>query len=191
MRHSGHEGEQTEKHRRRSTKVTSLPWICCSPYSLSCGGQVPDVGMRHYKDDRMQHRQCTQPALTGVTTVVAPRKCQHPLTECSLHPQRENQEKHKYPQRGKTTTWSTDEPVKPSLQLNTHLRQQTLSGRASSPSPPVLRCRGNGGSRESCQRVSTITLHCGLRSTFKRASTSTTSQPALMAWCRFAIRPRM
>ena len=92
----------------RSTKATSLPWICGPPYSLSCGGQVPDVGMPHYRDARMQHRQCTQPALTGVTTVDAPRECQHLLTECSLHPQRKHQEKQKYLQRGKTTTWSTD-----------------------------------------------------------------------------------
>ena len=45
---------------------------CAAPlYSLS-GRQVPDVGMPHYRDARMQHRQCTHPALVGVTAVAAP-----------------------------------------------------------------------------------------------------------------------
>ena len=69
-------------------KATLLPWAYGPPYSLSCGGQVPDVGIPHYRDARMQHSQSRQPALPLVTTVVAPRECQHPLTECSLHPQR-------------------------------------------------------------------------------------------------------
>ena len=43
------------------------------PYSLSRGGQVPDVGMPHYRDARMQRSQRTQPALPAVTTVVAPK----------------------------------------------------------------------------------------------------------------------
>ena len=37
------------------------------------GGQVPDVGIPHCRDARMQHSQSRQPALPGVTTVVAPR----------------------------------------------------------------------------------------------------------------------
>ena len=102
-----------------STKATLLPWAYGTPCSLGCGRQVPDVGMPHYRDARMQHPQRTQPALPGVTTVVAPRECQHPLTECSLHPQRKIQEKQRFSQRNETTTWSKDEPVKPSLQLST------------------------------------------------------------------------
>ena len=50
-----------------------LPWISGPPCGFSCGRQVPDVGMPHYRDARMQHRQCTQPALSGVTAVAAPR----------------------------------------------------------------------------------------------------------------------
>ena len=38
-----------------SHKATSLPWAYGPPYSLSCGGQVPDVGIPHYRDARMQH----------------------------------------------------------------------------------------------------------------------------------------
>ena len=41
--------------------------------AFSCGEQVPDVGLPHYKDARMQHSQSKELALPGVTTVVAPR----------------------------------------------------------------------------------------------------------------------
>ena len=54
-------------------KAIPLPWAYGPPYSLSCGGQVPDVGIPHYRDARMQHSQSGQPALPGVSTVVAPR----------------------------------------------------------------------------------------------------------------------
>ena len=53
--------------------VTSLHRAYGLPYSLSCGRQVPDVGIPHYRDARMQHSQSRQPALPGVTTTVAPR----------------------------------------------------------------------------------------------------------------------
>ena len=54
--------------------ATSLHWAYGPPYSLSCGRQVPDVGIPHYRDARMQHSQSRQPALPGVTTAVAPRR---------------------------------------------------------------------------------------------------------------------
>ena len=37
--------------------ATSLHWAHGSPYSLSCGRQVPDVAIPHYSDARMQHSQ--------------------------------------------------------------------------------------------------------------------------------------
>ena len=42
--------------------------------SSAVGGQVPDVGLPHCRDARIQHSQSRQPALPGVTTVVAPRR---------------------------------------------------------------------------------------------------------------------
>ena len=39
--------------------------------AFSCGGRIPDVGLPHYWDARMQHSQSRQPALPGVTTAVA------------------------------------------------------------------------------------------------------------------------
>ena len=66
------------------------------------------MGLPHYRDARMQHRQCTQSALFGVTTVVAPRECQHPLTKCSLHPQCKNSGKTKASAtRQERLGWST------------------------------------------------------------------------------------
>ena len=40
-----------------SPNATSLHWAYGLPYTLSCGRQVPDVGIPHYKDARMQHSQ--------------------------------------------------------------------------------------------------------------------------------------
>ena len=37
--------------------ATSLHWAHGHPYSLSCGRQVPYVGIPHYRDARMQHSQ--------------------------------------------------------------------------------------------------------------------------------------
>ena len=50
----------TSAHRQENTTVvlpnaTLLHWAHGSPYSLSCGEQVPDVGIPHYRDARMQH----------------------------------------------------------------------------------------------------------------------------------------
>ena len=56
----------------------------------------------------MQHRQCTQPALPGVTTVVAPRECQHPLTECSLLSNVKFRKKQKFLQRDENG-WVVDQ----------------------------------------------------------------------------------
>ena len=39
------------------SNATSLHWAHGPPYSLSCGRQVPDVGIPHYRDARMQHSQ--------------------------------------------------------------------------------------------------------------------------------------
>ena len=52
----------TSAHRQEITTVvlpnaTLLHWAHSSPYSLSCGEQVPDVGIPHYRDTRMQHSQ--------------------------------------------------------------------------------------------------------------------------------------
>ena len=65
------------------------------PYSLSCGGQVPDVGMPHYRDARMQHSQRTQPALPGETTVVAPRGVPASTNEVFPASQRKKEKKTK------------------------------------------------------------------------------------------------
>ena len=48
-------------------KATPLFWAYGSPYSLSCGRQVPDVGIPHYRDARMQHSpiQCPSTLHTG------------------------------------------------------------------------------------------------------------------------------
>ena len=55
----------TDRHQcRRSAKATCY---------LGHAGQVPDVGLPHYRDARMQHPQSTQPALVGVTAVAAPK----------------------------------------------------------------------------------------------------------------------
>ena len=64
MRHSSHEGESTGASQPRQLRYL---WICGSPYSLSCGGQVPDVGMPHYRDARVQHRpvQCPSTLYAG------------------------------------------------------------------------------------------------------------------------------
>ena len=75
------------------------------------------MGLPHYRDARMQRSQRTQPALPGVSTVVAPRECQHPLTECSLHPQRNFRKRQKVQQQDKIIILSKNGPVKPSLQL--------------------------------------------------------------------------
>ena len=93
----------------------------------------------------MQHRQCTQSALFGVTTVVAPKRVPTPTNGVFPASPTKNTGKQKFLQQSKTTTWSKDEPVKLSLQLSTPLRPQTLPGRVSSPSPPTLRWRSNGG----------------------------------------------
>ena len=85
--------------------------------TASAVGQVPDVGMPHYRDARMQHTQRTQPALPGVTTVVAPRECQHPLTECSLHLQRKFQENKSFCNKTRSVH-GQKMLVKPSLQLS-------------------------------------------------------------------------
>ena len=48
---------------------------CAAPsYSLSCGGQVPDVAGPHYRDARMQHLPVQCPSYT------APRQGSHALT---------------------------------------------------------------------------------------------------------------
>ena len=68
------ESRRTDKEARAQVSQGNLlPWISGPPYSISCGRQVPDVGLPHYRDARMQHCQSTQPALFGVTTVVAPK----------------------------------------------------------------------------------------------------------------------
>ena len=41
--------------------------------AFSCGEQVLDVVLPHYKDARMQHSQRRPLALPGVTTAVAPK----------------------------------------------------------------------------------------------------------------------
>ena len=62
----------TGAHRQEITTVvlpnaTLLHWAHGSPYSLSCGEQVPDVGIPHYRDARMQHSpiQCPSTLHTG------------------------------------------------------------------------------------------------------------------------------
>ena len=57
---------------RRLPKATLLPWVCGPPYSLRCGGQVPDVAVQHNRDARMQHLQSTHLALVGGNGVTAP-----------------------------------------------------------------------------------------------------------------------
>ena len=97
-----------EKARAQVNQGNSLPWIYGSPYSLSCGGQVPDVGVPHYRDARMQHRpvQCPstlhsgqlcaplQPKLReGACADPGPRQCPHP------------------PHRGHRTKWGDGLPT--------------------------------------------------------------------------------
>ena len=66
MRHSSHEGERTGAG---STKATSVTLDMCAPppTASAVGGQVPDVGMPHYRDARMQHRpaQCPSTLYSG------------------------------------------------------------------------------------------------------------------------------
>ena len=49
--------------------------------AFSCGEQVPDVALPHYKDARMQHSPSRQLALPGVTTAVAPKGVQASTNE--------------------------------------------------------------------------------------------------------------
>ena len=68
----------------------SLHWAYGLPNSLGCGRQVPDVAIPHYRDAMMQHSPMHSLEQRPQSR---PEECQHPLTKCSLHPQRKREDK--------------------------------------------------------------------------------------------------
>ena len=145
-----------------------------TPYSLTCGGQVPDVGLPHHRYVRMQHSQRTQPALLGVTTVVAPRGVPASTNEVFPASQRK-EEKQRFLHKDKTSTSSTNDVVmsESSAKHTKHSSWVSFSNKTQRHSDPS--CVG------TCGRLSEVVppdvvseadlCHCGMHRARKTMST--------------------
>ena len=137
------------------------------------GGPVLDVGMPHYRDARMQHSQRTQPALLGVTTVVAPRGVPASTNEVFPASQRK-EEKQRFLHKDKTSTSSTNDVV---MSESSAKHTNTVAGSRSATTQrhSVPSCVG------TCGRLSEVVppdvvseadlCHCGMHRARKTMST--------------------
>ena len=86
--------------------------------AFSCGKQVPDVALPHYKDAKMQHTQSRPLAPPGVTTAVAPKAVPAPTNEVFPASPTQCSGKQRFPKTKQDVILSRHDSVISRLQLS-------------------------------------------------------------------------